>query len=66
MDVYCGRCGSLSLRPSHLRVGDFGRLIFFHYPVRCIECKRRSFVTILEIVAIWREARARRSRWPPL
>jgi len=64
MAVYCGRCGSLSLRPSHFRLADMGRLLFFHYPVRCIECKGRGFVTISEIIGIWRDARARRSRWP--
>jgi hypothetical protein len=64
MAVYCGRCGSLSLRPSRLRLRDAGQLLLFRYPVRCLECKRRGFVTLLEIFEIWRESQARRGRWP--
>jgi len=40
----CPMCYSNGFRLSKLRRGDVLRLLLLMYPIRCLECHRRSFV----------------------
>lgn len=40
----CTTCYSAIFRLSRVRVKDLPRLLILMYPVRCIECFRRSYV----------------------
>jgi hypothetical protein len=44
MRKHCSACCSSSFRLSKFRKGDVLRLLLLMYPIRCLECYRRSFV----------------------
>lgn len=52
MHLTCRFCGLSNLRTSRLRLGDLPRLVLLHYPVRCRECKMRSYVTVFSVLGL--------------
>lgn len=56
----CRSCGSSDFRLSRLRVSDFTKLIIFHYPIRCLRCRQRSFAPFSEAFA-YRRRRPRKA-----
>ena len=40
----CQVCGLANFRTSHLRLSDLPRLLILQYPIRCAECRTRTFV----------------------
>lgn len=62
MGTNCPQCGSHHLRLSRLRSGDLLQVITLRVPVRCIDCRARSFVLVTRGAGIWMQRRARRRR----
>ena len=56
----CLICGSERLRLSHLRGSDRAHLLSLSYPVRCVACSGRMFVSWFAVFGIHRKARARK------
>ena len=40
----CHGCGSADFRIAHLYVSDFGQLATMRYPLRCRQCRERTYV----------------------
>jgi hypothetical protein len=58
--VKCIECGSSSFRLSRFRFSDLERLALLQYPVRCRNCRRRTFVGLPLALALYQARRARR------
>jgi hypothetical protein len=57
--VTCVDCGSSCFRLSRFRFSDLERLALLQYPVRCRNCRRRTFVGLPLALALY-QARAKR------
>ena len=49
--LVCMNCGSGKFRISHLRFGDYPKLLLLQRPVRCKVCDERTFVPIKDAAA---------------
>jgi hypothetical protein len=58
--VTCVDCGSSSFRLSRFRWTDLERLALLQYPVRCRNCRRRTFVGLPLALALYQARRAKR------
>lgn len=58
----CLFCGSERLRTSRFRAADMIRLLGFQYPIRCNDCKMRTYVGILQALQIRRVHKLTRKR----
>lgn len=52
MHLECSFCGSRRLRRSRFRPIYLFPMLFLHYPVRCLECYRKSsrFILLLFLI----------------
>lgn len=48
----CLFCGSERLRASRFRAPDLIRLLGLQFPIRCVDCKKRTYVDILHALQI--------------
>jgi hypothetical protein len=55
----CNLCGSTTFRLSRLRVSDLPRMAIFQYPVRCRNCYKRTFTSLLFALKVGYEDRLR-------
>jgi hypothetical protein len=62
MELSCHDCGSKRFRRSHLRLADLGKLILFQYPVRCVQCFARGFISMPAAFSIKRRTQKKVSR----
>lgn len=46
MEMSCVECGASRFRLSRFRISDILRLLAFRYPIRCVECKRRTYASV--------------------
>jgi hypothetical protein len=58
----CLFCGSERLRTSRFRAPDLIRLLGLRYPIRCNDCKMRSYVGFLHALQIRRIHKLARKR----
>jgi DNA-directed RNA polymerase subunit RPC12/RpoP len=56
----CVECGSSKLRLSRYRWSDLARLAQLLYPVRCRDCRHRTFVTVPRAFALFHTQRSKR------
>jgi hypothetical protein len=63
MTKHCPSCFSTNFRLSKFRRGDLLRLLLLLYPVRCLECYRRGYVT-LPVAFAYRGPHSRRTHKP--
>ena len=63
MPKHCKSCFSKEFRQSRIRRGDMLRLLCLMYPVRCLECFRRSYV-FLPFALLYKPSRGQ-SAQPP-
>jgi len=64
MKKTCDACGASRFRLSRFRFADVPLLFAFRYPVRCLECKERSYASVSWAFSYQRRRRGRH-RWPP-
>jgi hypothetical protein len=58
--VTCVECGLSSFRLSRFRWSDLERLALLQYPVRCRNCRRRTFAGLPLALALYQARRAKR------
>jgi hypothetical protein len=58
--VTCVECASSSFRLSRFRWTDLERLALLQYPVRCRNCRRRSYVGLPLALALYQARRTKR------
>ena len=58
--MICVDCSSSSFRLSRFRLTDLERLALLQYPVRCRNCRRRTFVGLPLALALYQARRAKR------
>ena len=58
MEKSCEACGASRFRLSRFRFSDVPRLFSLQYPVRCVDCKERSYASWAWVV----EYRRRRGK----
>jgi hypothetical protein len=58
--VTCAECSSSSFRLSRFRWTDLERLALLQYPVRCRNCRRRTFVGLPLALALYQARKAKR------
>ncbi len=49
MIFQCRECFSYNIHRSRFRLKDVGRLLLCHYPIRCLRCNRRDYVSLLRL-----------------
>jgi hypothetical protein len=59
--VTCVECGLSSFRLSRFRWSDLERLALLQYPVRCRNCRRRTFAGLPLALALYQARRAKRN-----
>lgn len=57
----CVECGLSSFRLSRFRWSDLERLALLQYPVRCRNCRRRTFAGLPLALALYQARRAKRN-----
>jgi hypothetical protein len=60
----CPVCGSTSFRVSRFRMADIPPLLFFQYPIRCRQCRERSFAGIMFALNLRQASKARHLEEP--
>ena len=60
----CILCGSTSFRVSRLRKSDIPRLLLFQFPIRCRQCRERSFAGIMFALNLRQASKARHLEEP--
>jgi hypothetical protein len=55
----CNLCGSTTFRLSRLRLSDLPRTAIFQYPVRCRNCYKRTFTSLLFALKVGYEDKLR-------
>lgn len=60
----CTHCGSTSFRVSRFRKSDIPRLLLFQFPVRCRQCRERSFAGIMFALNLRQASKARHREVP--
>ena len=58
--MVCAECASSDFRLSRFRWGDLERLALLQYPVRCRNCRQRTFVGLPLALALYQARRAKR------
>lgn len=56
----CAECASSNFRLSRFRFRDLERLALLQYPVRCRNCRRRTYVGLPLALALYQARRAKR------
>jgi hypothetical protein len=59
--LLCEVCDSSDIRLSRLRRSDLGPLLSFMYPVRCMNCYERQFISIWTVLKM-EDVRKNRSK----
>ena len=60
----CSLCGSTNFRVSRFRKSDVPRLLLFQFPVRCRQCRERSFSGIMFALNLRQASKARHLEEP--
>jgi hypothetical protein len=58
--VVCLDCSSSNFRLSRLRLTDLERLALLQYPVRCRNCRRRTYVGLSLALVLFQARRSKR------
>ena len=58
--MVCTECASSNFRLSRFRWSDMERLALLQYPVRCRNCRRRTYVGLPLALALFQARRAKR------
>jgi hypothetical protein len=58
--LICTECSASSFRLSRFRWTDLERLVLLQYPVRCRNCRRRTYAGFTLALALYQARRARK------